>query len=130
MTPVVMTPVVMTPVMETLKTLYRLPNLTRGSKAVLDRSPHERQEQFERQSAEIIAPVEMTPVVMTPVVMTPVTTGPEDPLPNLTRGSKSCIIGKPRRIGRNLPEIMTEAHGSTPSKVGQDYQQFSETASK
>jgi hypothetical protein len=40
--------------------------------AVLDRSPHERQEQFERQSAELITPEEMTPVVMTPVVMTPV----------------------------------------------------------
>jgi len=45
-----------------------LSNLT----SVLDRSPHERQELFERQSAELITPVVMTPVMMTPVVTTPV----------------------------------------------------------
>ena len=47
--------------------------------AVLARSltrAHERQEQFERQSVELIAPVVMTPVVMTPIVMTPVVTTP------------------------------------------------------
>jgi hypothetical protein len=67
-----------------------------------DRSPHERQEQFERQSTEII-----TPVVMTPDSSSDDTNNEdsEDPLPNLTRGSKSCIIGMPRRIGRNPPKV-------------------------
>jgi hypothetical protein len=44
--------------------------------ALLERSPHERQEQLERQSAEVVTPVVMTPVVMTPVMLTPVVMKP------------------------------------------------------
>jgi hypothetical protein len=64
-----------------------------------------------------MTPVEMTPVVMTPTVMTSSddtssddtsNEDPEGPLPKL-RGSESCMIGMPRKIGRKPPEIMTEA---------------------